>query len=112
MMISLNNRQSPNFPIQLELPLMPQKIDPLKQMEEAIQSMLSVTWTTVLSHISPRSTKELMLQHAKLIALNDGEAWIKVSSTPLLLMAIQKLPEIESAFRKAFGTNVKVRMEV
>ena len=62
--------------------------------------------------VSPRSTKELMLQHGKLIALNDGEAWIKVSSTPLLLMAIQKLPDVESAFRKAFGTTVKIRLEV
>ena len=53
-----------------------------------------------------------MLQHGKLIALNDGEAWIKVSSTPLLLMAIQKLPDVESAFRKAFGTTVKIRLEV
>jgi DNA polymerase-3 subunit gamma/tau len=111
-MTSLNNRQSPNFPIQLELPVMPQKIDPLKQMEQAIQGMLDLTWKTVLLHISPRSTKELMLQHGKLIALNDGEAWIQVSSTPLLLMAIQKLPDIESAFSKAFGTTVKIRMEV
>lgn len=112
MMTSLKNRQSPNFPTQLELPVRPQKIDPLKQMEEAIQSMLSLTWKTVLLHISPHSTKELMRQHGKLIALNDGEARIKVSSTPLLLMAIAKLPEIESAFRKAFGTTVKILMEV
>ncbi|MCW6050071.1 hypothetical protein K4039_08235 [Lyngbya sp. CCAP 1446/10] len=111
-MTSLNHRQSPNFPIQLELPVMPQKIDPLKQMEQAIQGMLDLTWKTVLLHISPRTTKELMQQHGKLIALNDGEARIKVSSTPLLLMAIQKLPEIESAFTKAFGTTVKIRMEV
>ena len=53
-----------------------------------------------------------MRQHGKLIALNDGEAWIQVSSTPLLLMAIKELPEIESAFSKAFGTTVKIRMEV
>lgn len=111
-MTSLNNRQSPNFPIQLELPLMPQKIDPLSQMEEAIQSMLGLTWKTVLLHISARTTKELMRQHGKLIALHDGEARIKVSSTPVLLMAIQKLPDVESAFRKAFGTTVKIRLEV
>lgn len=111
-MTSLNNRQSPNFPIQLELPVMPQKIDPLKQMEEAIQSMLDLTWKTVLLHISARTTKELMRQHGKLIAIHDGEARIKVSSTPLLLMAIQKLPDVESAFRKAFGTTVKIRLEV
>ena len=111
-MTSLNNRQSPNFPIQLELPLMPQKIDPLSQMEEAIQSMLGLTWKTVLLQISPRSTKELMRQHGKLIAIHDGEARIKVSSTPLLLMAIQKLHDVESAFRKAFGTTVKIRLEV
>jgi len=111
-MTSLNNRQSPNFPIQLELPVMPQKIDPLKQMEEAIQSMLDLTWKTVLLHISPRSAKELMRQHGKLIAIHDGEARIKVSSTPLLLMAIPKLPDLESAFTKAFGTTIKIRLEV
>ncbi|MEG3969299.1 hypothetical protein QUA00_17015 [Microcoleus sp. T2B6] len=111
-MASLNNRQSPNFPIQLELPVMPQKIDPLKQMEEAIQSMLDLTWKTVLLHISARSAKELMRQHGKLIAIHDDEARIKVSSTPLLLMAIQKLPDVESAFRKAFGKTVKIRLEV
>ncbi|MEG5057134.1 hypothetical protein QUB60_03060 [Microcoleus sp. A2-C5] len=104
--------QAQNF-VQLELPgVLPKKMDTLKQMEEAIQGMLSPTWQTVLRHISARSTKELMRQHGKLIALNDGEAWIQVSSTPLLLMAIQKLPEIESAFSKAFGTTVKIRMEV
>jgi len=104
--------QAQNF-VQLELPgVLPKNNDSLKQMEEAMQGMLGAKWKIVLSHISPRSTKELMLQHAKLIALNDGEAWIKVSSTPLLLMAIQKLPEIESAFRKAFDTTVKIRMEV
>ncbi len=104
--------QAQNF-VQLELPgVLPKKKDSLKQMEEAIQSMLGLTWKTVLLHISPRSTKELMRQHGKLIALNDGEACIKVSSTPVLLMAIAKLPEIESAFRKAFGTTVKIRLEV
>jgi hypothetical protein len=111
-MTSLNNRQSPNFPIQLELPVMPQKIDPLKQMEEAIESMLGLTWKTVLLHISARTTKELMRQHGKLIALHDGEARIKVSSTPVLLMAIQKLPDLESGFTKAFDTTVKIRLEV
>ena len=111
-MTSLHNRQSPKFPIQLEVPVMPQTIDPLNQMEEAIQSMLGLTWKTVLLQISPRSTKELMRQHGKQIALHDGEARIKVSSTPVLLMAIQKLPHVELAFRKAFGTTVKISLEV
>ncbi|MCC3406716.1 MAG: hypothetical protein JGK17_14210 [Microcoleus sp. PH2017_10_PVI_O_A] len=101
------------YPKQLELPgVLPKKMDTLKQMEEAIQGMLDLTWKTVLLHISPRTTKELMRQHGKLVALNDGEARIKVSSTALLLMAIQKLPDIESAFRKAFGATVKIRIEV
>ena len=104
--------QAQNF-VQLELPgVLPKKKDSLKQMEEAMQGMLDLIWKTVLLQISPRSTKELMRQHGKLIALNDGEARIKVSSTPLLLMAIQKLPDLESAFRKAFGTTVKIRLEV
>jgi len=107
------NFKNQAYSTQLELPgVLPKKNDTLKQREKAIQSMLGQTWKDVLPHISPRSTKELMLQHGKLIALNDGEARIKVSSAPLLRMAIAKLPEIESAFRKAFGTTVKIRMEV
>lgn len=101
------------YPTQLELPgVLSKKMDTLKQMEEAIQEMLDITWTTVLPHISPLSTKELMRQHGKLIALNHGEARIQFPSTPVLLMAIEKIPDVESAFRKAFGTTVKIRMEV
>ncbi|PSB11734.1 hypothetical protein C7B69_21345, partial [filamentous cyanobacterium Phorm 46] len=60
--------QAQNF-VQLELPgVLPKKKDSLKQMEEAMQIMLGVTWKTVLLHISARSTKELMRQHGKLIA--------------------------------------------
>ena len=107
------NLKNQAYSTQLELPgVLPKKNDPLKQMEGAMQAMLGVTWKTVLLHISPRSTKELMRQHGKLMALNDGEAWIKVSSTSVLLMANQKLPDVESAFRKAFGTTVKIRLEV
>ncbi|MEG4215987.1 hypothetical protein QUA27_03310 [Microcoleus sp. Pol14C6] len=104
--------QAQNF-FQLELPgVLPQKNDTLKQIEEAMQGLLDLTWKTVLLQISPRSAKELMRQHGKLMAFNDREARIKVSSTPLLLMAIQKLPDVELAFRKAFGTTVKIRLEV
>ncbi|MEG4491371.1 hypothetical protein [Microcoleus sp. D3_18_C4] len=101
------------YPTQLELPgVLPKKNDTLKQIEEAMQGILDLTWKTVLLHISARSAKELMRQHGKLIAIHDDEARIKVSSTPLLLMAIQKLPDVESAFRKAFGKTVKIRLEV
>ena len=107
------NLKNQAYSTQLELPgVLPKKNDPRKQMEGAMQAMLGVTWKTVLLHISPRSTKELMRQHGKLMALNDGEAWIKVSSTSVLLMANQKLPDVESAFRKAFDTTVKIRLEV
>lgn len=107
------NLQNQAYSTQLELPgVLPKKNDPLKQMEGAMQAVLELTWKNVLLHISARNTKELMRQHGKLIALNDGEAWIKVSSTSVLLMANQKLPDVESAFRKAFDTTVKIRLEV
>jgi DNA polymerase-3 subunit gamma/tau len=103
--------QSQNF-IQLELPVISQKIDPLKQMEKAIQDMLDLTWNCVLAHITVRTTKELMRQQGKLIALSDGEACIKVPSLPISRLAEDKLPHIEAAFKKAFGYRIKIRLVV
>jgi DNA polymerase-3 subunit gamma/tau len=103
--------QAQNF-IQLELPVIPQKIDPLKQMEKAIQDMLDLTWNCVLAHITVRATKELMRQQGKLIALNDGEACIKVPSLPISRLAEDKLPDVEAAFKKAFGCTIKVSLVI
>lgn len=100
-----------NF-VQLELPLMTQKNDPFKQMEEAIQNMLDLTWQCVLGHISARTTKELMRQHGKLVAISDGQAVIRLSSIPVLRIANEKLPDMEVAFNKAFGCSIKVSLEV
>ena len=103
--------QTQNF-VQLELPVMPEEIDPLKQMEKAIQQMLQLTWNGVLAHISMPATKALMREHGKLVALSNGEAWIRVTSMPLYKISQAKLPEIEAGFQKAFGVQVKVRLEV
>lgn len=98
--------------VQLELPLKSQKVDPLKQIETAIQDMLTLTWQNVLAHISMPATKALMREHGKLIALSNGEARIRVSSHPLYKIAQAKLPEIEAGFQKTFGVRVKVHLEV
>jgi hypothetical protein len=103
--------QAQNF-AQLELPVIPQKTEPLHQMEKAIQEMLELTWNGVLAHIPMRATKKLMSGHGKLVALSNGEAWIRVSSQPLYKIAQAKLPEIEVGFQKAFGVQVKVHLEV
>jgi|ERR687886_381939 DNA polymerase-3 subunit gamma/tau len=103
--------QAQNF-VQLELPVISQKVDPLKQIETAIQDMLTLTWQNVLAHISMRATKALMREHGKLIALSNGEARIRVSSHSLYKIAQAKLPEIEAGFQKAFGVRVKVHLEV
>ncbi|MCU0542223.1 MAG: hypothetical protein MUE44_08520 [Oscillatoriaceae cyanobacterium Prado104] len=102
---------SQNF-VQLELPLINQKKDPFKQVEEAIQNMLDLTWQCVLCHISGRSTKELMRQHGKLVAVSQGQATIKLSSVPVLRIAHEKLADVEVAFKKAFGCSIKVSLEV
>jgi hypothetical protein len=102
--------QSQNF-VQLELPVISQKTEPLQQMEKAIQEMLELTWNGLLAHISMPTTKALMREHGKLITLNNGEAWIRVSSQPLYKIAHAKLPEIEAGFQKAFGVQVKVHLE-
>jgi DNA polymerase-3 subunit gamma/tau len=98
--------------LQLELPIIPQRTEPLKQMEKAIQDMLDLTWKCVLAHITVRATKELMRQQGKLIALSDGEACIKVPSLPISRLAEDKLPHIEAAFKKAFGYRIKIRLVV
>ena len=98
--------------VQLELPVMPEEIDPLKQMEKVIQDMLDLTWNCVLAHITVLTTKELMRQQGKLIALNDGEACIKVPSLPISRLAEGKLPDVEAAFKKAFGCTIKVSLVI
>ncbi|MBD1832919.1 hypothetical protein H6F61_09455 [Cyanobacteria bacterium FACHB-472] len=103
--------QAQNF-LQMELPLNIQKIDPLKQMEKAIQDMLDLIWKGVILHISVRATKALMIQHGTLIAFSNEEACIKVRSLPIFNLAIQKLPDIEAAFKKAFGYSIKVNLVV
>ena len=111
-MTSLKKGKSQTLPIQLELPLTPQTIDPLKQMQEAIQHMLDLIWKCVLAHIAVRSTKELMRQHGKLVALADGGARIRMSSAPVFRLALEKLPDVELAFQKAFGTMLKISLQV
>lgn len=103
--------QTQNF-VQLELPLIPQKMETIKHMENAIQEMLQLTWNTVLIHMPLRTTKKLMSEHSTLIALHNGEALIRISSLPLYKIAQTKLPEIETSFQKAFGVRVRVRLEV
>jgi hypothetical protein len=109
--LGVKTMQNQNF-VQLELPLTAQKNNPFKQVEEAIQNMLGLTWQCVLGHISARTTKELMRQHGKLVAISDGQAIIKLSSAPVLRIAHEKLPDVEAAFKKAFGCSIKVSLEV
>lgn len=102
--------QSQKF-IQLELPLTSEKMDTLEHMEQSIQAMLDLTWNAVLAHTSRPSTKKLMSDKGKLIALSDGKARIRFSSQPICKLAQAKLPEIETAFHKAFGHKVTISLE-
>ncbi|CAA9300041.1 hypothetical protein AVDCRST_MAG92-5021 [uncultured Coleofasciculus sp.] len=103
--------QSQKF-VQLELPVIPQKMGTLKTVENVIQEMLDITWHSVITYIQMPSTKTLMSEHGKLVALDNREARIRVSSIPLYKIAQTKLPEIQAAFQKAFGVQIKVRIEV
>ena len=98
--------------VQMELPINLETIDPLKQMEKAIQDMLDLIWKGVILHISVKTTKALMSQHGKLIAFSNREACIKVRSLPIFLLAQEKLPDVEVAFKKAFGHSIKVNLVV
>ena len=101
--------QNSNF-VQLELPFF-KDMNPLIQMQQAIQSMLDLTWNAVLLHISKPATKELLRQHGKLMAFSDGEAWVKVSSPQLFKLVHNKISELEAAFLKAFGIPVRIHLE-
>jgi DNA polymerase-3 subunit gamma/tau len=103
--------QAENF-VQLELPVNLEKIDHLKPMQQAIQNMLDLIWNGVILHIPRPTTKHLMSQHGKLIAFSNGEAYIKVPSLPIFRMAREKLPDVEAAFKKAFGYKVKVSLVI
>ncbi|MBD1881363.1 hypothetical protein [Coleofasciculus sp. FACHB-T130] len=103
--------QAQNF-VQLELPVNLEKIDYLKPMQEAIQNILDLIWKGVILQISPPATKHLMSQHGKLIAFSNGEAYIKVSSLAIFRRAEKKLPDVEVAFKKAFGSRVKVSLVI
>ena len=50
---------------QLELPFM-KEMNALNQTQNAIQSMLNLTWNNVLVNLTKPGTKELMRQHGKL----------------------------------------------
>ncbi len=96
---------------QLELPFM-QEMNPFNQMQNVIQNLLNLTWNTVLANLTKPGTKELMRQHGKLIAIQNGEAWIKISSPPLLRLAQNKVKELELAFQQAFGVSIKVHLQI
>ena len=100
--------QNQNF-VQLELPFV-KDMNPLIQMQQAIQSMLDLTWNAVLVHISKPATKELLRQHGKLMALSDGEAWIKVSSPHIFKLVQSKISDLETAFINGFGIPVKINL--
>lgn len=53
-----------------------------------------------------------MRQHGKLVALNDGEARIEVSSLPIFRLAQKAIPDVEKAFLKAFGISIKISLEL
>lgn len=88
------------------------EVNYLKQVEEGIQGILTQTWDYVLAHIKLPSTKALLLQHGQLLSLSNGQARIGISSEQLRKLAETKLPEIEAAFRAAYGYNIKVSLEV
>lgn len=51
-----------------------------------------------------------MLQHGKLLALNGNKAYIQVSSLSILNITQKKLPDIEVAFKKAFGYTIIISL--
>jgi TIR domain len=70
------------------------------------------TWQQVLANIEPRGTQALLTQQATLLHFNGKEAQLGIRSQPLFKMLQERLPNVEKAFFKTFGSRIRVSLQV
>lgn len=80
--------------------------------QEAPAAELTQIWQQVIDKIVPYSTQVMVRQQCHLLALQEQEARIGVTTQPLFKMAQGKIPNIEAAFTAVFGTKIRVSLEV
>ncbi|PZO42035.1 MAG: hypothetical protein DCF17_09550 [Shackletoniella antarctica] len=69
---------------------------------------LSELWKDIISVLEPLGTRALMQQQGTLVKLTENVAQVVVDSKPLLKMAQGRVENVEQAFKKILGCQVKV----
>jgi DNA polymerase-3 subunit gamma/tau len=67
-------------------------------------------WQQVLDRVRPPGTQSLLRQHGQLVIFSNDNAYVKISSQPLLNMVKDKVPNIQEAFLQVFHRRVTVKV--
>jgi DNA polymerase-3 subunit gamma/tau len=71
---------------------------------------LNRVWEQVLDQVRPPGTQSLLRQHGQLVIFSNDNAYVKISSQPLLNMVKDKVANIEEAFLQVFHRRVTVKV--
>ncbi|MEM8804574.1 MAG: DNA polymerase III subunit gamma/tau [Cyanobacteria bacterium P01_G01_bin.38] len=89
----------------------PDAAAPAPPPQPAIGSIKDI-WAQIIANLQPFGTQALMRQQCLLIDFDGVEARVGIRSKPLLRMAQDRLPNVEAAFEKVFGHQIKVSLEI
>ncbi|MEM1239670.1 MAG: DNA polymerase III subunit gamma/tau, partial [Cyanobacteria bacterium P01_H01_bin.26] len=73
---------------------------------------LSDIWVKIVAQLRPMGTQVLMRQHGQLMACDGVEARVGITNDKLMRMAQDRLSNVETAFEKVFGHQIRVTMAV
>ena len=71
---------------------------------------LNRVWEQVLERVRPPGTQSLLRQHGQLVIFSNDNAYVKISSQPLLNMVKDKVANVEEAFLQVFHRRVTVKV--
>ena len=69
-------------------------------------------WKKAIDHLQPPTTQALFRQKCHLISLEGSVAVVGITSPQLLKLNQGKIPNLETAFAKAYERTIKVQLEV
>ena len=86
---------------------------PAEKLAEApAMGSLSDIWVKIVAQLTPMGTQVLMRQHGQLMACDGVEARVGITNDKLMRMAQDRLSNVETAFEKVFGHQIRVTMAV
>ncbi|MEO1070582.1 MAG: DNA polymerase III subunit gamma/tau, partial [Cyanobacteria bacterium J06638_6] len=83
-----------------------------KSAEAPAMGSLSDIWVKIVAQLRPMGTQVLMRQHGQLMACDGVEARVGITNDKLMRMAQDRLSNVETAFEKVFGHQIRVTMAV